>query len=528
MLGGGYYWAINRSYDATYRAQWFQTRGMAHHVDFRGKPNANSDFNVILYGVNDKGRPDDPRIKEGGYLLSVEGRSDLKGGWIARSDINYLSSFIFRQAFTESFYEAISFQVNSAGYVQKSWSTFGLNAVYASSEAFVGLKADPTGRKPYVEDTITVRKLPSVEFNSRDREINSRILPVWVSFDSGLSFLRRDQDAFQTRRFVERLDLSPRITTALRFKDFHLTPSVAVRETHYGSSFDANGQVTGEGRLRSVQEFSAELRMPSLARIYDVDNTWFGPKLKHVIEPRARSRYVTGAGDFSRLIRFDETELVSNTNELEVAVTNRFYTKRKDGTVEELISWDLAQQRYFDPSFGGAIVPGERNVVLSSALLTGFSFLDQPRHYSPLISTLRVYPVSIIGLEWRSDYDPREKRIVNSTFQASGHKGKYSVFAGHNQLRVPWAKANQFLGMAGYGQENRRGWSGAFMAAYDYRVGVMQFATTQVTYNTDCCGFSLQYRRFNIGTRDEHQFRAALAIANIGSFGTLKRQERIF
>jgi LPS-assembly protein len=528
MLGGGYYWAISRSYDATYRVQWFQQRGFAHHVDFRGKPTESSDFNVILYGVDDKGRPDDPRIKEGGYLLTVEGRSELGGGWVARSDINYLSSFIFRQAFTESFYEAISFQVNSAGYVQKHWSTFGITGLYSSSQAFVGLKADPSGERPYLEDTISIRKLPSAEFNSRDREITRRVLPVWVSFDSGLSYLRRNQDAFQTRRFVQRLDVYPRLTTALRWKDFHLTPSVAVRETHYGSSFDAEGRVTGRGTRRSMQELSAELRLPSLARIYDINNNWFGPKLKHVIEPRARYRFVTGGDDLRRLIRFDETEIMTNTNEIEVAVTNRFYTKRKDGSVHELISWDLAQQRYFDPTFGGAVVTGERNVLLSSSMLTGFAYVDQPRNYSPLVSTLQLYPISILGLEWRTDYDPLQKRVVNSAFQVSGRKGNYSVSAGHNQLRSPWAKANQFIGTLGYGQENRRGWSGAFMAAYDFRVGVTQFATTQITYNTDCCGFSVQYRRFNVGTRDEHQFRAALAIANIGSFGTLKRQERLF
>jgi len=50
-----------------------------------------------------------------------------------------------------------------------------------------------------------------------------------------------------------------------------------------------------------------------------------------------------------------------------------------------------------------------------------------------------------------------------------------------------------------------------------------------VTYNSDCCGLSVQYRRFNFGTRPgDDQFRVAFAIANIGSFGTLKRQERIF
>jgi len=56
----------------------------------------------------------------------------------------------------------------------------------------------------------------------------------------------------------------------------------------------------------------------------------------------------------------------------------------------------------------------------------------------------------------------------------------------------------------------------------------MQFANTQITYNTECCAFSGQYRRFNFGTRNENQYRFALVVANIGSFGTLRRQERLF
>ncbi|HWB99320.1 MAG TPA: putative LPS assembly protein LptD, partial [Bryobacteraceae bacterium] len=48
MIGVGYYWAINRSYDVTYQVQDFTSRGYAHHVDLRGKPRAGSDFDVIL------------------------------------------------------------------------------------------------------------------------------------------------------------------------------------------------------------------------------------------------------------------------------------------------------------------------------------------------------------------------------------------------------------------------------------------------------------------------------------------------
>ena len=83
-------------------------------------------------------------------------------------------------------------------------------------------------------------------------------------------------------------------------------------------------------------------------------------------------------------------------------------------------------------------------------------------------------------------------------------------------------------GRIGYGDPNHRGWNTAFDTVYDYRLGVMQYATAQVTYNTDCCGLSVQYRRFNFGVRNETQFLASFSIANIGSFGTLRKQERLF
>jgi LPS-assembly protein len=144
---------------------------------------------------------------------------------------------------------------------------------------------------------------------------------------------------------------------------------------------------------------------------------------------------------------------------------------------------------------------------------------------------MRVAPVSNMGVEWRGDYDPRFRRFINSTITADARLSKYLLSLGHAYVRsVPHLSPpyNQFRGLFGIGNDNRRGWNAAFSAFYDFRQGVMQFATTQVTYNLDCCGLSAQYRRFSFGTRNENQFRIAFAIANIGSFGTLKRQERIF
>jgi LPS-assembly protein len=72
-------------------------------------------------------------------------------------------------------------------------------------------------------------------------------------------------------------------------------------------------------------------------------------------------------------------------------------------------------------------------------------------------------------------------------------------------------------------------------AYYDLRTGILQYMQMQVTYNTDCCGFSVQYRRFNLSggvpgnsSRDESMYRFSFAISNIGTFGSLPRQERMF
>ncbi len=520
MVGGGYYWAINRSYDLTYRAQYFSERGVAHTVDMRGKINEHTDFGAVIYGVNDKGiMIGDTLTKQGGVLASFTGRSSLGHGWEARADINYLSSFTFRQNFTESFTEAIFAENTSTAFLTKHWSSFGTNIVFDRAEVFQITTNN--------EDKLITRKLPEVQFITRERRIWDK-LPVYFSLDSAAGLLQRQQPLYQTRDFVDRIDFAPRVMTAAYWKGFSIAPAFSFRETHYGSSFEGT-QANGNNILRSSREFDIDFSLPSFARTFKAPK-WTGvDKIKHVIETRASYRNIAGVDDFAKTLRFDEVDIISNTNEVEVSLTNRFFVKGKDGNVNELFTWELAQRRYFDPTFGGAVEPGRRNVVLSSADFTGFAFLDGPRSYSPVTSSIR-YNYKI-NLEWRADYDPLRQHIVNSGFSAGYRSDAYFINVGHSQVRsdpLLSAPSNQFNTQFGIGKENRRGWNAGASIFYDYRKQVMQFATSQVTYNSDCCGFSVQYRRFNLGNRDENQFRLAFAIANIGTFGTLKRQERMF
>jgi LPS-assembly protein len=560
MLGAGVFWAINRSYDATYHIQDYTERGFAHHLELRGKPTEHSDFDAIVFGVQDRGlpQPTGPPIKQGGYSVAVVGKDDLGDGFTARFSINYLSSFTFREAFSDSFNEAVFTTVNSVAFLNKNWSTYTFDTVVERQQNFQSAEivtTNPaTGKTTSQSNDIIVQKLPELDFSSRDHQIWDD-LPVWYSFDSSAAAMSRSEPfynssdvlvgRFDTDPFVPRMDFAPEISSVLHLGDFSLVPSVSLDETFYGETQTTNGQylspllqnsvienAVSASLLRSAREFKLDLIAPSFERVFD-RKTHFGDKLKHVIEPRITYEYVDGIGsEFNKIIHFDETDLLSNTNQLTFSLTNRLYAKR--GTeVSEIFSWQLSQARYFNPTFGGAILDGQRNVVLSEIDLTPFAFLDGPRTYSPIVSAVRASPVNGINLDWRADYDPMRHGIVASSASVDWRSpsGLYFVSVGQNELHPDTsliASENQLRTSFGVGHQTRRGWNAAFVGIYDYREGILQYAIIQATYNTDCCGFSVQFRRFDFGTRNENQYRFAFAVANLGSFGNLRRQERLF
>ncbi len=133
-------------------------------LDFRGKVTPGTDFSFSFYGVNDRGIPigGGQVQKQGGYQLALDGRSALPDGWEARWHIDYLSSFLFREAFSQSFQGTISAESHTVGFVARHWSSFGLDFVVDRDEQFENVNPD---------DKIIIRKLPEVDFLSRDRQI---------------------------------------------------------------------------------------------------------------------------------------------------------------------------------------------------------------------------------------------------------------------------------------------------------------------------------------------------------------------
>jgi LPS-assembly protein len=215
------------------------------------------------------------------------------------------------------------------------------------------------------------------------------------------------------------------------------------------------------------------------------------------------------------------------------SITQRLFHRAGDGQADELVSWRVAQKYYFDPTFNGALVPGTRNVLQALDSITPFAFADEPRHFSPIDSDLRVTPGGIYDAELRLDYDTLRRKLTTAgTLLKIRPYQNFNFTVAHFSIdnsSVLQPLANQIRSQVGYGDLNRRGLNASFGFSYDVKQQILQNQLVQISYNGSCCGIALEYRRLALGSvRIENQFRVALIIANIGTFGNLRRQEKIF
>jgi LPS-assembly protein len=154
--------------------------------------------------------------------------------------------------------------------------------------------------------------------------------------------------------------------------------------------------------------------------------------------------------------------------------------------------------------------------------------------------------------EWDLDYDFQLHRVNANTLLVNYNVGPFTFGGGDAFLQIPQTitlepglsegkcapvsgtnqitcKFQQFRVALGYGGLGKRGFSAATSFGFDTEIRQLQFATAQTTYNWNCCGLTLEYRRYAIANvRNENLFRFTFTLANIGSFGNLRRQERLY
>ena len=580
-FGESVFWAINRSMDLHAGAEYFSKRGWAPDAEFRARPTENSFIDLTYFSVFDRGVNQvvngvSRNVNQGGTEAHLTSVDTFPHSIRAVADIDYLTSYVFRLAFSDVFTQAVNSEVKSEAFLSNTTGNVFING---TTRRYQDFQSTAPG------DVITILHAPGLEISTLDRQIWKT--PVHATVEGSMEGLSRSEPGFGTAALVGRWDLNPVLSLPVFFKGWGLRPELSLRDTIYtqqlvassGTALTDVGTAISKTLNRKSLQGSVELRPPSVSRIFQGEH--FGRRWKHVVEPRIVYNYVTGVENFPHILRFDERDILSDTNEVEYALVNRFYAKKTSGEGEdcgthgmtalmvggappprripweraevaderpcesrsatrEIVTWELMQKYFLDPTFGGALVSGRRNVFTSSVDLTGIAFLTQPRHLSPLISRLRVSTSSRDDVEWDMDYDFQAGRVNTSTILFNQHFGTFTVGFGNAFLHAPGAilgpgltptdiEFDQYRAVLGYGNQSKRGFSSAITLGLDARLTQLQYGSAQMTYNWDCCGINVEYRRFALAqVRNENQFRFSFVLANVGSFGNLRRGERLF
>jgi len=542
IIGDGFFWAINPSADLMFGMEDYSKRGLAERGEFRARPSQNAEFTVNYFGVNDKDAV--TSLRAPGESIVATGKDDDIGyGFRAVTNVDYVNTMAFRLTWSANYSEAVSSEAVQSGFLTKNWDAYSFNVSAERYEDFLSTQLVPG-------NAVIIRHLPSVEFTGEDKQIGDS--PVYYSFETSADAVGRTEPGVTLPLLEDRLDFHPQILLRPKeFWHFRFIPTLGFRVTRYGASLaPANAPIN-----RLLAEVGLDLRPPPLEKIFS--KSLRGYRIKHVIEPDIQYHLVriNDSAEVLDIVRFDPMDIFAQTNEIEYSLTNSFLA-RKDvpdnspdpPQARDIFSWRISEKYYFDPTFGGALVPGQTNVFASTIDLTGFAF-EYGQRWSPIDSVFKFAPFSNYDTEIRTDLNPSgEGGVLDAGITSHVKRGRLGVAftdffinrssylntmlgttSSPSSTLVPEAAYHLLGSLVTYGDPNHTGVSGAFGLDYNFEQKEVQHTVSQLRYNFGCFAIDVEYQYYNLGPlRRESQFRVALSLANVGTFGNMKPRERLY
>jgi LPS-assembly protein len=553
-FGEQFYWAINRSMDMVVGSEYFSKRGWAPNGDFRYRGADLNHFTMRWNALLDRGVEQQAPgggttlVDQGGLDVVADFRRDFSAETRLAGTMEYLSRYVYRLVFNDSYSQAISSQVAS---------DVALTHAHNGTVPSVSVDRFQTFASAANGDEARILHLPALRFDVLDRPLGDSIF-TW-GLGSSLSYLGRSEPGLHARN-VGRYDVYPHLVLPLSAGGWSLVSEAALRDTVYTISQtpDLTGTNSGiptishEPLNRLAGEASFDLRLPALERDFTLAGSH--RTLRHIIEPELTYRYVGGIGENARnALLFDTTDIASDTNEVGYSLTQRLYVRDDarrpceadaadcNNKPREWASWQIAQKYFLNPSFGSAVIPGRRNIFDATLDLTPVAFLTGPRNLSPVISRVRFEAINNLRVEWDLDYDPVRGQVDADNIYAGYSQGRTTVGLGYallnavheNTTVATVTRSHQIEPFLEIGKSTAKGPNLAVNGGYDFVNHIVQYAGVQAVYNWDCCGLTLGYRRFQLGrlgtvSRDETQWLYSFTLANFGRVGDIRRSNSVF
>ena len=513
-ISNAFFWAINRSQDATLFHDWFTRTGTGLGSEYRYIAGLQSAGNVRLYRFNQH----ETRYEQSGATLPAKTSYEFTGAMTqalggsarARMRLDYFSDVFTQQIYHQNIYQASRrSRIVEAG-ASDVFGPLATTLLYQRNETFDSeQKSVLYGSTP----KLTAILAPQQLFGA----------PIYASLNSEYGYLpyRNVTDNVVTLdNSLSRVDLAPAVRMPLsRLTYLSVNTSAGYRTTYYSRSFNARGVAVPDSFIRDYAQLRTDIVGPVFTKIWDTPDTGYAERMKHVIEPAFTVDYTTAIDNVQRTPILTDTSdfVVGGTSRVTYGLTNRFMYRGKTvdgvrGQTREFITLGI-QQTYYSNSE-------------SSRFDTSYSSSNssrKPVNLSPISLTARVSPSSRVDANTRLEYDVNGLGLaslgVGSTVSAGLASGTLQFSRQH--LSANSKPNSYFSGSTSLHTPNGH-FTGTYGLSWDLTHSTIVSQNVLATYMAQCCGLQMEFQNFHLVSSapipSDRRINLSFVLAGLGTF----------
>lgn len=522
-VSNAFFWAINRSQDATFFHDFMFSRGSGLGAEYRYLLGPQAQGNLRYYWLDEKAAVVNGAERDARRSKKIEGAlsQNLPFGLSARARVDYFSNVTVQQTYNHDVNLATNSNRTIDGGVSGSWRSLSANAQFRRIETFYnGEDSILSGSAPGFTATMSGVRLGRLPLFATVNAEAARVLYVEnfgeESFDSGLN----------------KADFLPSVRAALSTLPYlQVNATASYRTTYYSESLAADLRTQIEEPItRHYGDMRVDIVGPVMSRVFNPQNA-VADRLKHVIEPSVsvqrrttienQDRIPTRAGGYDII--------VGGTTQVNYGLTNRLLVRKdtagqpQSGAPRELLNVSIRQTYYTDETaskYDNSYSYGYGNRTANA--------------FSPISLTARATPTNPLAIDYRVEYDPvpvdeTSPRLLGMSLNGTLRAENAEVTTGWT--RQAFASVDRTSNASNYIQSmaNLRfagsKYGGNVTFNYDIARSTLVNQRYVAFYNAQCCGVSFEFQSFNYpqdASRfylpKDRRFNMSFTLAGVGSF----------
>ena len=526
-LKNAFFWAINRSQDATFFTDYFSKTGYGYGGEYRYVQSPTSSGNVQTYILREHDatyeQPDGTSTIQPGidsYQINGSLLQSLTSHVRLTGSANYFSSLAAQQRYQQNIYAATnrtrSFGVNAVG----NWGANTISGSVERNETFADVN--------HPDNSNVIGSLPRINFSRGESKLGP--VPVYFGATSEyVTLIRTDKSESDAgllinERGLTRVDFFPTVRFPFtKWPYLTFNTSAGFRETYWSQSLNDNGVRVPDPIQRRYFTVSSTITGPVFTRIWNTPTRTYAQKFKHVIEPVFTLSRVSPIDNYSNIVQLESADyVVGSVTSFQYGLNNRLYAKKENA--REILNVALTQSYYTDAKAAAV----DREYQSSS-----FNTAPKPSHLSPVALQVHASPTTMTDATLRAEYDTQFHALRTLAVNGGLTAGWVSSQAGWSQTRyIPGynspASASHFINDATTVRRPGGVIGGTYVFNYDIKHGGFVNQRLIASYNSQCCGVAVEFQKFNFGTATsavgvphDKRFNISFTLAGIGTFSDI-------